>query len=71
MRRILTDGCCEIFADYCRMLVWVGNYLNYTDGWPVVIDGNDIGTTSAGSILSVPSGIALAMAMSMCYFTCC
>ncbi|KAJ5652082.1 hypothetical protein N7507_009508 [Penicillium longicatenatum] len=51
------------FTDEDARLGW--NYLNYTDGWPVVIDGNDIGTTSAGSILSVPSGIALAMAMSL------
>ncbi|KAJ5711735.1 hypothetical protein N7488_005891 [Penicillium malachiteum] len=47
------------FADEDAHLGW--NYLNYEDGWPVVVDG--VGATSAGSILAIPSWLALITAM--------
>ncbi|KAJ5797763.1 uncharacterized protein N7503_007059 [Penicillium pulvis] len=54
------------FTDEDAHLGW--NYLKYEDGWPVVIEGNDIGnatTSNAGSVISAPGGFALTMAMSL------
>ncbi|KAJ5623223.1 hypothetical protein N7490_011828 [Penicillium lividum] len=47
------------FTDEDAHMGW--NYLKYEDGWPVVVDGIDIDSSSAGSLLSVPGWLALMM----------
>ncbi|KAJ5930294.1 hypothetical protein N7466_005787 [Penicillium verhagenii] len=50
------------FTDTDAHMGW--NYLNYTDGWPVVVDGIDLSASNAAFTLSVPNWLVLMMTLS-------